>query len=395
MKSKSYEASLRYIVDELNSFVFELEGSPGQFSLHPGKPERVRDVSAEDTGDDPAYVDAYAYLMCCVCDMKELAGVAHHAQPNGYDVCHRCDEHGAALRSPPFTGGQGNHTIIHRTTNGAGEINHRLWTDATAREASRWAEELKARGHRPRGWLGESPLCRLKYFDMGRGILVCAMHQFSNTVIRCLSVMLGEEGWTGPQLHAFLNDNTGASGDWGMTGAQWKDESDLPWPEDVPDESKEDEIEQKMKDINKRLGKPDVKAALDRAGVPHEKKEKKAALVRKLALSQLGMEQEEEETPGPVPGGEAPAPVWSDDELEGFDAEEGVRTHHVYSKMTKNGYMAAGPWPKGGKPLKPYDRDLQMGLEWSKKVRPLRARTESDPHNDDDGTLTRNVDQEA
>jgi len=58
VKSKSYEASLRYIVDELNSFVFELEGSPGQFSLHPGKPERVRDVSAEDTGDDPAYVDA-------------------------------------------------------------------------------------------------------------------------------------------------------------------------------------------------------------------------------------------------------------------------------------------------------------------------------------------------
>ena len=396
VKSKSYEASLSRIVDELNSFVLEVQGPQGSLSLIPANPELVRDVSLEETGDDPAYVQVYAYLMCCVCDMKETTGVAHHSQPVGYDVCHCCDEHGADLRTPPFTGGQGSHTIIHPTTNVAGEVKDRPWTDGTARQESRRAEDLKAKGHRPSGWLGESPLCRLKYFDMGRGILVCAMHQFSNTVMKCLSLMLGEDGWNGTQLLAFLNDDTGASGDWGMNGAQWKDNSGLPWPEDVPDESKEDEISNQIKVLKKqKLDKEAARVALQVAGVPYGQRDLMEALLRKLALYQLGMQQEEEETGEPVQGGEEGAAVEADDGLGGVHVLEGVRTHNVYSKKVKNGFMAAGPWPKGPKPLMSYDRDLRMGLEWSKQVRILHARTHSDPRNDSNGIVTRNVDQEA
>ena len=372
VKAKSYEASLNRIVDELNSFVLEPVEATGKVSLIPGRPERVRDVSQELSGDDPVYVDAYVYLMCAVCDLKETTGVANHTQPVGYCVCHRCNEKGAVLNTPAGTGGQGSHTIIHPTTNGDAGIDHKEWTNATARKEARRAEYTKTLGYRPRGWLGESPLCRLKYFDMIHGILVCAMHQFSNVVIKCLSLMLAEDGWTGTQLAAFLADNEGALGNWGMTGAEWKRKSGLPWPEDVPDESQEDMISDKIKELkSKRLSKQDVKDLLASSNVPHGK-ELREALLRKLALSELGMDQE---VPEPAPDGLAGSEVGADDELGGVDVLEGVRTHNVYSNKVKNGFMAAGPWPKGLKPLQPQDRDLRMGLEWSKKVLFTHAHT--------------------
>lgn len=371
VKAKSYEASLNRVVDELNSFVLESVEATGKVSLTPRTPERVRDVSQELSGGDPVYVDAYVYLMCAVCDLKETTGVANHTQPVGYCVCHRCNEKGAVLNTPAGTGGQGSHTILHPTTNGDGGIDHKEWTDATARQEAQQAEYAKAMGLRPRGWLGESPLCRLKYFDMTRSILVCAMHQFSNVVIKCLSLMLGEDGWTGTQLAAFLADDEGALGNWGMTGAEWKRKSGLPFPEDLPDESQDDMISDKMKELDKSLGKPEVKDRLDAANVPYGKELKKA-LLRKLALFELGMDQEE--VLEPAPDGDAGGEVGAEDELGGVDVLEGVRTHNVFSKKVKNGFMAAGPWPKGLKPLKPHDRDLRMGLEWSKKVLFTHAR---------------------